>query len=201
MSDVLGNFKSFLETSFKFNQEGKEGFKTSSPEQTAKDEFDSFSNEMESFYPSKDMPTKVTKQETFKIDSIFDKLIQAESGGKQLDKSGKILTSSKGAEGVTQVMPKTQKDPGYGVIPAKDNSEGELRRVGREYLQAMFNKFNDWEQAVAAYNAGPGNVDSALKKAKEKGTDWKDHLPKRKETLPYIDKILGTDYSKALTKA
>jgi hypothetical protein len=132
------------------------------------------------------------------LDSVFGKLIQAESGGKQFDKSGNILTSNKGAQGITQVMPKTQKDPGFGVTPAKDNSEQELLRVGKEYLNAMYNKFNNWEYAVAAYNAGPGNVEKAVTRAKKEGKDWKTFLPKRSETLPYIDKILGTGYAEEL---
>lgn len=135
------------------------------------------------------------------IDSIFGKLIIAESRGQQFDKSGKILTSKKGAQGITQVMPRTQKDPGYGVTPAKDNSEQELLRVGKEYLQAMHNKFNDWELAVAAYNAGPTNVQKAVDEAKKLGKDWKDLLPKRSETLPYMDKILGTAYAEDLKQS
>jgi hypothetical protein len=143
-----------------------------------------------------DKPKDVVK--SFNIDKIFSKLIQAESGGKQTDSSGKLLTSSKGAEGITQVMPKTQKNPGYGVTPAKDKSQKELLRVGKDYLKAMYEKFGDPELAVAAYNAGPVNVQRAIDKAKQTGKNWKDHLPKRSETLPYIDKILGTKYSKEI---
>lgn len=187
-----------------FDQANKEDYKTPSPEQSAKEEYKTFENEMESFYPSKEesflgKPKAVAKG--FDIDTIFSKLIEAESGGKQTDKSGKILTSKKGAEGITQVMPKTQKNPGYGVTPAKDKSQAEFLRVGKEYLNAMYERFGDPELAVAAYNAGPINVQKALDKAKELGQDWKEHLPKRSETLPYIDKILGTNYSKNLEES
>lgn len=200
---MFDSFKSFLESSFDFSpQEQKKDFKTPSPEQSAKDEFSAFENEMESSFPSKDssfLNTPKSKSTGLDIDSVFSNLIQAESRGEQFDKSGKILTSKKGAQGITQVMPKTQKDPGYGVTPAKDKSEEEFLRVGKEYLNAMHERFDgDWEKAVAAYNAGPVNVQKAITKAKELGQDWKDHLPKRSETLPYIDKILGTDYSKKL---
>jgi soluble lytic murein transglycosylase len=193
----------FKEAFGMFDQTNKEDFKTPSPEQTAKDEYSSFENEMESSYPSKDdsfLGNPKTVVKGFDVDTIFSKLIQAESGGKQTDKSGKILTSKKGAEGITQVMPKTQKDPGFGVTPAKDKSQEEFIRVGKDYLNAMYDRFGDQELAVAAYNAGPTNVQKALDKAKELGQDWKDHLPKRSETLPYIDKILGTNYSEKLSK-
>ena len=198
----------FFKEAFQVNQQGKEGYKTPSPQESAKQEFESFTNEMESFYPSKDKdflgtPDKVVQGKTSDsiFESIFNNLIQTESGGKQFDKSGKILTSNKGAQGITQVMPKTQKNPGYGVEPAKDNSQEELLRVGKDYLQALHDKFGDWELAVAAYNAGPGNVTKAVAKAKELGNDWKEHLPKKSETLPYIDKILGTKYSEKLLKS
>jgi hypothetical protein len=56
---------------------------------------------------------------------------QEESGGKRYGPDGKLLTSPKGAQGEMQVMPGTQRDPGYGVVPAKDGSPEEIARVGR----------------------------------------------------------------------
>lgn len=125
------------------------------------------------------------------FESIFANLKVAESGGRHLNAQGKLTTSTAGAEGITQVMPKTQADPGYGVKPMKDKSQAEFERVGREYLQAMYREYDgDWEKALAAYNAGPGNLNRAISKANAQGGHWKDYLPKPEETLPYIDKIL-----------
>ncbi len=127
--------------------------------------------------------------------AIFDKLIQAESKGKHFDKSGKLTTSDKGAEGITQVMPKTGAKPGYGVKPIQNKTEAEFKRFGKEYFEAMLKEFNgNAEQALAAYNAGPGNVNKAIEKALSTGIDWKKHLPKPEETIPYINKIVGTNY-------
>ncbi len=123
------------------------------------------------------------------IDSVFERLIQAESRGRHYDEKGGLTTSNKGAQGITQIMPKTAKDPGYGIEPLKDQSEAEYRRFGRQYLEAMVNEFDgDMEKAVAAYNAGAQNVKNAVKKGGEK---WKDFLPKKEETLPYLKRILG----------
>lgn len=126
------------------------------------------------------------------IDTVFQGLIKAESGGQHLDKkTGKLLTSSAGARGITQLMPKTAANPGYGITPVKDDSEEEYTRVGKAVLEKMYNKYGDWELALAAYNAGVGNVDKARGKADRFGGNWKDYLPKPSETLPYINKILG----------
>ena len=126
------------------------------------------------------------------FDSVFNKLVGAESGGKHEDASGNLLTSNAGAKGVTQVMRKTGEDPGYGVAPLKNQSREEYLRFGRDYLQAMLKNFNgDYRKAVAAYNAGPGSVEKAIELASNKGGDWTQYLPKKEETIPYMNKILG----------
>lgn len=122
------------------------------------------------------------------FERIFARLIEKESAGRHFV-DGELLKSPKGARGVTQVMPKTGKDPGYGVKPLQNKSREEFIRFGRDYLKAMLREFdNDYEKALAAYNAGPGNVKRAIRRG---GDNWKDHLPKRSETLPYIKFILG----------
>lgn len=124
------------------------------------------------------------------FEQVFSNLIQAESRGRHTDDSGKLTTSPVGAQGITQVMPKTAKDPGYGVAPIKDNSEGEYLRFGREYLGAMVKEFSgDYQKALAAYNFGPGSVRKAIMKAAKAGhDDWLSLTPK--ETKDYVRKIL-----------
>lgn len=136
---------------------------------------------------------KVEKQEVAdpKFERVFERLIQKESAGRQFDETGGLLTSPKGAQGITQVMPKTASNPGYGVKPMQSQTKEEFIRFGRDYLQAMLKAFDgDYEKALAAYNAGPGNVRKAIKRGGER---WKDYLPKKSETLPYIEFILGED--------
>jgi hypothetical protein len=116
------------------------------------------------------------------IDRLFPAVIQAESRGKRFDAQGNVLTSSKGAQGAAQVMPKTSRDPGFGVRPARDNSHEENVRVGKEYLDAMLRKYKDVDVALAAYNWGPGNVNKWL----AAGGD-PNKLPK--ETRNYIPKV------------
>lgn len=127
------------------------------------------------------------------FDSVFNRLLKQESGAKHMDEKGNLITSKAGARGITQLMPKTAKNPGYGIEGVKDESESEYLRVGKEYLQALHKKYGDYEKALAAYNAGPGSVDTAVGKAGRFGGDWKDYLPKKEETLPYIRNILGSN--------
>ena len=75
-------------------------------------------------------------QQTF--EELVAAVKQAESRDKRYKDDGKTLTTSaKGALGEMQVMPKTIKDPGFGVTPARDKSPDEIARVGVDYLQAM----------------------------------------------------------------
>lgn len=139
----------------------------------------------------KDTPAvpKQVEPTVSRFDQIFDKLINAESKGKHTDAQGYLIASGKGAQGITQLMPATAGDPGYGVQPIKNKTKAEYIRFGKEYLGAMVKEFDgDYEKALAAYNAGVGNVKKAIEAG---GKDWKDHLPKKSETLPYINKILG----------
>lgn len=124
---------------------------------------------------------------TSPVSNIQDVVLTLESGGQRWDPdTGSILTSPKGAQGEMQVMPDTARDPGYGVVPARDNSPEELARVGRDYITAMVKEYRgDTDKALAAYNAGPAAVGRALMQAREAGdTNWLARLPE--ETQAYV---------------
>jgi soluble lytic murein transglycosylase len=120
-------------------------------------------------------------------DSLFDQLLQQESGGRHLDKYGNVITSSKGARGIAQLMPDTARNPGFGIEPVKDDSEAENRRVGRQYFDAMLARYGgDKQKALAAYNGGFAKVDSAVAKG---GDNWLSLMPA--ETRNYVPSILS----------
>jgi len=58
-----------------------------------------------------------------------------------------------GAIGVFQLMPATAKRMGFNPYQLQDNIKG-----GITYYKKMYNMFGSTELALAAYNAGPGNV-------------------------------------------
>ena len=120
-------------------------------------------------------------------DSLLNAQIETESKGFHRDKNGKLIQSKKGALGVSQVMPKTGVDPGYGVKPLANSSEAEYKRFQKDYMAAMLKEYNgDEEKALAAYNYGPGNVNQLIIDYKDK---WKNELPL--ETKSYLTKTLS----------
>ncbi len=88
-----------------------------------------------------------------KVEALLPLVIHQESGGNP------NAVSEDGAKGRLQVMDATNRDPGYGVMPARDDSPAERERVGRDYLRMLLTRYDDIPTALAAYNAGPGVVD------------------------------------------
>jgi hypothetical protein len=108
-----------------------------------------------------------------------------ESNNQHIDpKTGRLLTSPKGAEGIAQIRPATAKDPGYGVMPVRNNSPEEAMRFQSDYMTALNDKYQDPQKALAAYNYGPGSMDKLIAKH---GDEWKNNLPT--ETSNYLKKI------------
>jgi hypothetical protein len=128
-------------------------------------------------------------------DDFMRRLVKQESGGNP------NAVSPKGATGLTQVMPSTAVDPGYGVpsifdladeqgIDYSARTQDEAARLlfnpdlnyqfGNLYANAMSKRFGgDPALTAAAYNAGPGAVEQY------------GGVPPFPETLNYVDAVVG----------
>jgi soluble lytic murein transglycosylase-like protein len=83
-------------------------------------------------------------------------VIKAESNGNQ------NAVSPKGAIGLMQIMPATgASECGFSVDQLYDPQLNV--QCGTQYLKKMYDQFQDWNLAIAAYNAGPGRVSNYLK--------------------------------------
>lgn len=128
--------------------------------------------------------------------SPFDRMIaittKAESANKQLNADGTPVTSPKGATGVAQVMPATGPEAAaLAGLPWDENrfktDANYNRALGAAYLQKQLGDFGgDPAKAWAAYNAGPGALQAALKQAQQDGKPaaWLTYLPQ--ETQAYV---------------
>tara|TARA_R110000772_G_scaffold173738_2_gene285688 strand:- start:1632 stop:3185 length:1554 start_codon:yes stop_codon:yes gene_type:complete len=102
--------------------------------------------------------------------ALLNSVVMAESGGNPM------AESPKGAGGLMQLMPATAQELGVtDVFDPEQNLRG-----GAKYLRQQLERFGDPSLALAAYNAGPANVD------KYGG------VPPFAETQNYIAKILGS---------
>lgn len=116
------------------------------------------------------------------LDMIAGAMWQQESGNRQTDDKGRIITSPKGAMGVSQLTPDTAKQ--LGVDPT---DEAQNRAGGKMYLGQLFDKYGNWDDTLAAYNAGPGRVDKWI--AEGRPEDGKYALPA--ETKNYVPAVLA----------
>lgn len=90
--------------------------------------------------------------------------------------------SPAGAGGVMQLMPGTA--AGLGVQNVKDPASNIM--AGAKYLKEQIDKYGNLPHALAAYNWGPGNVDSWIKAGADPSK-----LPA--ETQAYVPKVLGAN--------
>lgn len=135
----------------------------------------------------RDMATRIFKEEGVPTDLIW--LAQVESGWNP------YANSWAGARGIWQFMPATGTRFGLSQnywIDERSNPEKSTRAAAR-YLKWLATRYkNDWTLALAAYNTGEGNVDSAINRSGSRDF-W--HLHRSgymaQETRNYVPAILA----------
>lgn len=106
--------------------------------------------------------------------------------------------SRAGAAGLWQFMPGTAKGLGMEVNSLVDERRDPRlsSRNAARYLKQLYNIYDDWSLAIAAYNCGPGNVNKALRRAGGDGKRdfWEiyNYLPS--ETRGYVPAFIAANY-------
>ncbi len=62
------------------------------------------------------------------------------------------------------------------------------------YLKKLYGIYNDWNLALAAYNAGPGNVNKAIRRSGNKLTYWEVRPFLPRETQGYVPNFIAAAY-------
>lgn len=83
-------------------------------------------------------------------------------------------SSSAGAQGIMQFMPATAAQYGVSALDPSSAIPG-----AAHYMSDLFTQFGSWRLALAAYNAGPGNVQTYA------------GIPPFPETLNYVSDIIS----------
>lgn len=64
-----------------------------------------------------------------------------------------------------------------------------------KYLKELYGLFNDWELALASYNAGPGNVRKAIRRSGYKKSFWDIYKYLPRETRSYVPQFVAVIYT------
>ena len=104
--------------------------------------------------------------------------------------------SAAGAKGLWQFMFSTAKHYSLEVSSYVDERFDPLRSTtaAAKYLKKLHSIFKDWDLALAAYNAGPGNVTKAIRRSGGQTNYWKIRPFLPRETANYIPAFIANLY-------
>jgi membrane-bound lytic murein transglycosylase D len=103
--------------------------------------------------------------------------------------------SHAGAAGPWQIMPATARYLGLKVSSGNDERKNLYKstQAAAKYLKELYNMYEDWLLVIAAYNAGPGNVNKAIKKTGSKNF-WVLQYDLPAETRNHVKRFIGAHY-------
>lgn len=105
--------------------------------------------------------------------------------------------SKAGAGGLWQFMPPTAKGLGLEINSLVDQRRDPYLAsdAAARYLKQLYQTYDDWSLAIAAYNCGPGNVNKALRRAGDGKHDfWEIYPFLPTETRGYVPTFIAANY-------
>lgn len=104
--------------------------------------------------------------------------------------------SKAGAAGLWQLIKGTAKQYNLRVGRSIDErySVEESTEAALNFLSDLYDQFDDWTLALAAYNCGPGNVRKAIRRSGGEKDFWKIKRFLPKETRNYVPKFVAISY-------
>jgi membrane-bound lytic murein transglycosylase D len=106
--------------------------------------------------------------------------------------------SRAGATGLWQIMLPTARGLGLEVNALIDERRDPIRssEAATKYLRQLYEIYNDWSLAIAAYNCGPGNINKALRRCDtEKKDFWAIYPYLPAETRGYVPCFIAANYA------
>lgn len=101
-----------------------------------------------------------------------------------------------GATGLWQFMAATGKRYGLKLNSMIDERRDPVKAsyAAAHYLSDLYQIFGDWNLVIAAYNAGPGNIQKAIQRAGGERDYWKIYPYLPSETRGYVPAFIAANY-------
>lgn len=104
--------------------------------------------------------------------------------------------SRAGAVGLWQFVPATGESLNLKIDDYLDDRQDPEKstRAACTYLKYLYNKFGQWELALAAYNCGPTATAKAVQRARSKKDFWEIYYNLPRETRSYVPQFIAIAY-------
>jgi membrane-bound lytic murein transglycosylase D len=105
--------------------------------------------------------------------------------------------SRAGATGMWQFLYSTGRLYGLTINSIVDERRDPVKatHAAAKFLKDMYDIYQDWTLAIAAYNCGPGNVDKAIRRSGNKKNYWDIYYRLPRETRGYIPMYVAATYA------
>ena len=114
-----------------------------------------------------------------------------------------VARSRVGANGLWQFMYGTAKKLNLEITSFVDERRDPIKATdaAARYLNMLYDIYDDWYLAIAAYNCGPGNVNRAIRRSGGKTNYWEIYYRLPRETRGYVPAFIAATYAFEYHKA